>query len=165
MIALKNILVATDFSDAAKVALDYGRDFARACGATLHVLHVVEDLTYRWGGELGFSLPELQGQWVADATTNLEALLTADDRQSIRFVAATTTKSSPAMGIIDYAQTNNIDLIIAGTHGRGPVQHFLMGSVAERVVRTAPCPVLTVRAHERDFIAEDALVAVDGVAT
>ena len=50
-----------------------------------------------------------------------------------------------------------IDLIVTGTHGRGAVKHLLMGSVAERVVRTAPCPVLTVRAHEREFIAPDAL--------
>lgn len=160
MIALKNILVATDFSDASNVALDYGRDLARAYGATLHILHVVEDLSYRWGGELGFPLPELQDQWVAQARKNLDALVTDDDRGSIRVVPTTTMLTSPALGIIGYAKANAIDLIIAGTHGRGAVQHFLMGSVAERIVRTAPCPVLTVRAHERDFITDDALVAV-----
>ena len=54
-------------------------------------------------------------------------------------------------------RANPIDLIVTGTHGRGAVKHFLMGSVAERVVRTAPCPVLTVHAHERDFIVPDAI--------
>ena len=55
------------------------------------------------------------------------------------------------------ATANPIDLIVTGTHGRGAVKHFLMGSVAERVVRTAPCPVLTVHAHERDFLVPDAM--------
>ena len=57
-----------------------------------------------------------------------------------------------AHAITEYAKTNAIDLIIVGTHGRGAVSRFLMGSVAERVVRSAPCPVLTVHAHERDFV-------------
>jgi nucleotide-binding universal stress UspA family protein len=61
--------------------------------------------------------------------------------------------------IVEYAKSNSIDLVITGTHGRGPIKHLLMGSVAERVVRTATCPVLTVHAKERDFIAPDALVA------
>jgi nucleotide-binding universal stress UspA family protein len=161
MIALKNILVATDFSDPSRVALDYGRDFARAYGATLHVLHVVEDLTSKWSGELGFPLPELQEQWTADAKSKLAAMITDDDRRSMRVVCATTTMTRPALGITDYAKAHAIDLIIAGTHGRGAVQHFLMGSVAELPVRTAPCPVLTVRTHEREFIADDAMVAVE----
>jgi nucleotide-binding universal stress UspA family protein len=70
---------------------------------------------------------------------------------------------SPAAGIIEYAKANRIDLIIAGTHGRGAFQNLLMGSVAERLVRTAPCPVLTVRSHERDFIMPDALANVAAV--
>lgn len=160
MIALKNVLVATDFSDASKMALEYGRDLARAYGATLHVLHVVEDLTYRYGGELGFPLPDLQDDWLAGAKKELDALITDDDRRSMKIVCATPVTATPAAGIVAYAKANAIDLVIAGTHGRGAVQHLLMGSVAERVVRTAPCPVLTVRAHERDFIAPDALVAV-----
>ena len=61
--------------------------------------------------------------------------------------------------ITGYAKANAIDLVIVGTHGRGVVQHFLMGSVAERLVRSAPCPVLTVREHEREFIVPDALVS------
>jgi nucleotide-binding universal stress UspA family protein len=163
MIALKNILVATDFSDASKVALDYGRDLARAYGATLHVLNIVEDLTYRYGGELGFPLPELQKEWAADSKKNLDLLITEDDRRSMRVIATVQTESSPAIGIVDYAKANAIDLIIAGTHGRGAFQHFLMGSVAERLVRIAPCPVLTVRSPERDFITADALATVAAV--
>ena len=69
------------------------------------------------------------------------------------------TATGAATGITSYATAQQIDLIIVGTHGRGAVKQFLMGSVAERVVRTAPCPVLAVRAHEREFIAPDALQA------
>ena len=70
------------------------------------------------------------------------------------------TSNSPAIEIVDYARKNGIDLIVMGTHGRGAIAHFFMGSVAERVVRMAPCPVLTVRNSEREFVLPDALVAV-----
>jgi nucleotide-binding universal stress UspA family protein len=63
------------------------------------------------------------------------------------------------MAIVDFAKEINVDLIVMGTHGRGAVAHLLMGSVAERVVRTAPCPVLTVRHPEHEFVHPDALVA------
>ena len=69
------------------------------------------------------------------------------------------TAISPAAAIVDYARREQIDLIVMGTHGRGGVAHLLMGSVAERVVRTAPCPVLTVRHPEHEFVLPDALVA------
>jgi nucleotide-binding universal stress UspA family protein len=157
MIALKNILVATDFSDPSKVALDYGRDLARSYGATLHVLHIVQDLSYQYGGEVGFPLPDLQAQWVAESRKRLEALITDDDRRGMQVVPTVQTMVSPAAGIVEYAKDHAIDLIITGTHGRAAVQHIFMGSVAERVVRTAPCPVLTVRSPERDFLAADAL--------
>ena len=89
----------------------------------------------------------------------LEQTITADDRSSIEVVPVVQTAVSVPADIVEYARKQKIDLIIMGTHGRSGVQHLLMGSVAERVVRTAPCPVLTVRTPERDFLAPDALVA------
>ena len=74
----------------------------------------------------------------------------------VRFSSAV-VEGHTADALLRYADENAIDLIVTGTHGRGGVQHLLMGSVAERVVRTAPCPVLTVHAHERDFIVPDAI--------
>jgi nucleotide-binding universal stress UspA family protein len=62
--------------------------------------------------------------------------------------------------IVDYARNYDVDIIVMGTHGRGALAHLVMGSVAERVVRWAPCPVLTVREHEHDFVGPDALEAV-----
>jgi nucleotide-binding universal stress UspA family protein len=157
MVTLKNILVATDFSEPSAVALNYGRDLARSYNATLHVLHVVEDVMMRYSPEIGYAMPDLQKDLEATATNDLNAAITEDDRRTLRVMPSVTTSANIADAVVSYAQSNAIDLIITGTHGRGAVKHFLMGSVAERVVRTAPCPVLTVREHERDFIAPDAI--------
>lgn len=158
MIVLKNILVATDFSDSAAVALAYGRDLARTFNAHLHVAHMVEDVMVRYSPEVGFAAPELQKTLEEKAWRHLRELLAADT-SGLTVVPVVETAANIPQGIVEYAKTHTIDLIITGTHGRGPIKHLLMGSVAERVVRTAPCPVLTVHARERDFIAPDALVA------
>jgi nucleotide-binding universal stress UspA family protein len=160
MVALKNILVATDFSEPSEVALAYGRDLARSYGARVHVLHVVEDVVLRYSSEVAFALPQIQTDLENKARADLEGLVTDDDRRTLSMTVVVETAANISDAIVRYAKANAIDLIVTGTHGRGAVKHFLMGSVAERVVRTAPCPVLTVRTHERDFIAPDALVAV-----
>jgi nucleotide-binding universal stress UspA family protein len=161
MIVLKQILVATDFSEPSQNALNYGRDLARSYGATLHVLHVSENFLARYSPELGFVVPDVQADLDRTARRELDALLTADDLRTLKIVPAVESAANPAAAIVDYARVHEIDLIVVGTHGRGMVQHLIMGSVAERVVRTAPCPVLAVRAHEREFIAPDALCAVE----
>jgi nucleotide-binding universal stress UspA family protein len=158
MIVLKNILVATDFSESAAVALAYGRDLARTYGARLHLAHMVEDVMMRYSPEVSFAVPELQKNLEDRAWRDLRALITEDDR-AFTIVPVVQTCMNIPHAIVEYAKANAIDLVITGTHGRGPIKHLLMGSVAERVVRTAPCPVLTVHANERDFIAPDALVA------
>jgi nucleotide-binding universal stress UspA family protein len=157
MIVLKNILVATDFGEPSANALAYGRDLARSYNATLHVLHVTEDVMMRYSPEVGFAVPDLQKDLEKAARRELDALITADDLQSLRVVPAIETATSAAAGINAYATAQEIDLIVVGTHGRGAMKQLILGSVAERVVRTAPCPVLAVRAHEREFIAPDAL--------
>lgn len=157
MITLKNILVATDFSEPAEVATDYGQDLARAYGATLHVMHVIEDMLAFYAPELGFALPAIEQNIEAAVQRDLAAMHPPGD-DSFKTVVVRAANVSHA--ITQYATGNAIDLIIVGTHGRGAVSRMLMGSVAERVVRTAPCPVLTVHAHERDFI--DTRHAADG---
>jgi len=159
MVVLKNILVATDFGEPSAVALAYGRDLARSYNATLHVLHVVEDVMMRYSPEVGFAIPDLQRDLEKAANRDLAALITDDDRQTLTVVPSVQTSFSVPGGVTEYAKAHAIDLIIVGTHGRGAVKQLLLGSAAERVVRTAPCPVLAVRAKERDFIAPDALVA------
>ena len=163
MVAIRNILVATDFSEPSCVALAYGRDLARNYNARLHVMHVVEDVMLRYSSEVGLALPALQEDLVKAARKQLESRLTNEDREQLKAVPVLDTGANIAAAICDYAKNHTIDLIVTGTHGRGAVQHFLMGSVAERVVRSAPCPVLTVHAHERDFIVPDALTLAAAV--
>ena len=162
MIALKNILAATDFSEPSVAAIAYGRALARTFGATLHVLHVVGDMStvvYGTEGSLA-SVPQLQEAIEGTARKRLEVLLVDNDEPPLPTRPVLATSSAPARAIVEYAGREHIDLIVVGTHGRGAVAHFLMGSVAERVVRTAPCPVLTVRHPEHEFVFPGALVAV-----
>jgi universal stress protein A len=153
MIKLQTILVPVDFSDCSDAAIKYGYALAAAFGATLHLLHVVHDpYMLPWAVE-GFSASgvDLLGEWDAQAKGRLAGLVPT--------AAATTTvlqtfAGAPDREIVRYAAKQQIDLIVLGTHGRGPLAHMLLGSIAERVVRTAPCPVLTVRHPQREFIAD-----------
>jgi nucleotide-binding universal stress UspA family protein len=94
------------------------------------------------------------------ARQQLDALLTDEDRQTLHATTDVIPHNTPAFAIVDYAKSNRVNLIVLGTHGRGALSHVFMGSVAERVVRMAPCPVLTVRHPEHEFVFPDALVAV-----
>jgi nucleotide-binding universal stress UspA family protein len=160
MIALKHVLVATDFSEASDAALEYGRQFARMFGATLHVMHVVENVMARFAADAyPVLLPDLQREVEDSGEKRLMGVLTSEDHGQLHATPVVRTSTSPAAAIVEYSKEAGIDLIIMGTHGRGAVAKLLMGSVAERVVRTAACPVLTVRHPEHDFIVPDALVA------
>jgi len=156
MIALRKILVATDFSAAADAALAHGRALARAFGATLHVLHVVDNV---------FIGPLVANPGAAEeaALTALNHRLTDDDRAISHAQVVVELSHRPANAIVAYAGAAEIDLIVIGTHGRGILAHLLMGGVAEQVVRLAPCPVLTVRHTEQDFVVPDAPAAVTHV--
>ena len=158
MVILKNILVATDFSEPSGVAMAYGRDLARSYSAKLQLLHVVENVMVRYTPEVGMASPLLQENLESNARRDLEALITEDDRRSLDITPVVLQSPSIPGAIVEYAKERAIDLIVVGTHGRSAMKQFLMGSVAERVVRTAPCPVLAVREHERDFLIPDALV-------
>ena len=160
MITLKNILVATDFGEPSDAALSYGQALARTFTATLHIVHVVGNLSSAMYGADGYSaaMPELQQEIEDAARKQLDGLLVDDDVRPLPTRRVLLTSGAPAIAIVDYAIAEHIDLIVTGTHGRGAVAHLLMGSVAERVVRTAPCPVLTVRHPEHEFVVPDALV-------
>ena len=162
MIVLKRILVATDFGHAAESALRYGGALSREFGAELHILHVVDNVFARaiTGNDYAAVAPTVQEDLERAGRRQTEALLADDDRRDLRAVAATVTSTNPAAAIVEYARAHAIDLVVIGTHGRGAVAHLLLGNVAERVVRTAPCPVLTVRSPEHEFVQPDALVAV-----
>ena len=141
---IKRILVPIDFSTSSRRALDYAHGLALKFEAALHLMHVCEvpsmitpaldasaidysDWSQRLGEDAGKELIEI-GSAIGDVKVTTEVVF-----------------GRPAPAIVEGAGTNQTDLIVMGTHGHGAVMHLLMGNVAERVVRTAFCPVLTVR--------------------
>jgi nucleotide-binding universal stress UspA family protein len=165
MIALKHILVATDFGEASDAALGYGRELARAFGARLTVLHVADNVLAGTIGIEGYvgAYPDFQRSLEESARSQLDTLVTDEDRREFKAEGVLRTSSSPAMTIVSYARDTKVDLIVMGTHGRGAMAHLLMGSVAERVVRMSPCPVLTVKHPEHEFVLPDALMRTASV--
>ena len=138
MIVLKNVLVAIDFDEASDAALAYARTLARTFGARLHVLHVMGNPFLRPTANDPRDIESGIARTMADR-------LTDEERHTLRAVSVLRKSETPADEVVKYAEDEAIDLIVIGTHGRSGVAHLLMGSVAEKVVRSAPCPVLTVR--------------------
>ncbi len=138
MITVNRILVPLDFSATSKRILDFGRMLADACGASLHLLHVIS---------YPLAHPEREGQERFDACQRLEALLDGVDRDHRRATRSCQV-GTPALEIVRYATDNAIDLIIMGTHSHGPTFQMAVGSVAEGVIRQAPCEVLIVKSRE-----------------
>jgi universal stress protein A len=150
---LKRILVPTDFSSGSKRALELAVEMAQAFGASVHVIHIWEPSPYVSPDALVWLNSEQKSFWehvkatcemrlasvVAEATNEVENAPTI----SWEVVAGYTTES-----ILAVASSGSCQLIVMGTHGRRGLKHVMLGSVAERVVRACPCPVMTVRAED-----------------
>ena len=150
MIALKKILMPTDFSEPSRVALRYAQEFADRFGASLNILHVIEDFYLPGPSADGYMpMPGYFEEMEVRVKAEFDKCLSSEKRQG---VVTTIKRGNPFIEIVRYAKDQDVDLIVMGTHGRGPVAHLLMGSVAEKVVRKAPCPVLTVRHPEHEFV-------------
>lgn len=163
MLSIANVLVATDFSDSSASALAYGRELAGRFGARLHVLHAIDiaPLEFVETDALLSGMPDLRAEMETDAENALARLVTDEDRRLLNAATVIARHRLPAEAIVEYAAEHAVDLIIVGTHARRGVAHFLLGSVAEKVIRTAPCPVLTVRHPEREFVTPDAAGAAE----
>jgi nucleotide-binding universal stress UspA family protein len=148
MIALKKILVPHDFSDTSEAAVRYAIALAHSFGAQLHLLHVSDKARFEMATEFPLGLDGTLEDAVRERTVQI-----LSPREQAEFKPSFEFRSgSPAAEIVKYAEDADIDLIVMGTHGRGFVAHVVMGSVAEKVVRSAPCPVLTVRHPQREFV-------------
>ena len=146
------ILVPTDFSESADAALSYAKTLAGCLGASLHLLHVFTDpeALAAYAPEAYVPVPvEIKQKALEDARAHLEERLDADEEAYFRGTRAIVT-GLIAKQIVKYAADHGMALIVMGTHGRRGMAHLLLGSVAEHVVRTAPCPVLTVRGTAKD---------------
>jgi nucleotide-binding universal stress UspA family protein len=150
-VVLRRILVPIDFSDRSHAALTYAVSLVEQFDAALHLLHIVEALV------AAETLPT-----PPDPCEDVERAIEArawDDSRRVRATAdlerlhakLTLEWGTPFVEIVRYARAHDIDLIAMGTHERGGVRHLLMGSVAENVVRSSPCLVLTVRHPEHEL--------------
>lgn len=140
---LQRILVPLDFSSNSARALDYARDLAFELGASLHLVHVCEVPSSVTGSMDAYAIAYngWSQQLGAEAEKQLSAISAGLGNAK---VTTEVLFGRPSAAIVEAAATNKADLIVMGTHGHGAVMHMVMGNVAERVVRTAPCPVLTV---------------------
>jgi nucleotide-binding universal stress UspA family protein len=151
----KNILVPTDLGEGAEEALDYACELAGRLGATIHVLNVI--------GIPSLGVPELG---VAITSSVIDSILTENQTALDKLVqarcehtkfGAALLRTGDARDVInDTAKEIGADLIIMSTHGRRGLSRMLIGSVAESIVRTAPCPVLAVREHTTQHADRDA---------
>ncbi|MDQ1274342.1 MAG: hypothetical protein QG591_2972 [Planctomycetota bacterium] len=151
MVNIKNILCPIDYSVYSEMALKYAIEFAEKYQAKLYLVHVLDIRVY------DINDPDLYNVNIVDEETInklRERLLKCvnEDTKSKISVEAIIIQGVPFAEIIRTAKECKIDLIVLGTHGRTGLSHALMGSVAEKVVRKAPCPVLTIRHPEHDFI-------------
>jgi nucleotide-binding universal stress UspA family protein len=150
MIALRNILLPIDFSEPSLKATEYALSIAKQFGATLHVLHIIEDPVVYLPMFESYPLPSRE-QFETYAQDRLENWIEAEDSEGCK-LELEWLHGRPFHRITEYARDCNIDLIVLGTHGRGAAAHLLMGSVAEKVVRNSPCPVLTVHPEGHQFV-------------
>lgn len=153
MIDLKRILVPTDFSKFSQVALTYAAALAEKFNAELHLLHVVQNLAVMIPDSVNVMPPvgpSLE-QMTSAVTVALDRIIKENHLEAFP-AQKIVREGTPFYEITNYAKENNIDLIVMGTHGHSGLVHMLLGSVTEKVVRKSPCPVLTVRHPEHEFV-------------
>ena len=149
MSQISQILVPTDFSPASMLAIEYAIEMARRYGASIRLLHVLDEFAFTGAAPEGYFEPaHLREERKEKAQRQLSALAPLCAAAQVPLTTGLLS-GTPAPAIVQYAETTAPDLIVMGTHGRAGLAHLLIGSVAERVVRTAPCPVLTVRETPR----------------
>lgn len=144
----KKILIPVDFSAHSSFAVKLGADLARRSAASVTVLHVFDPLPYALPADYQVFTPEQREQLQSEIRKSLAALRLRAETGGAARVETQTLEGSPVTEIVRLAAEGGFDLIVMGTHGRRGVKHALLGSVAERVVRSAPCPVLTARAPD-----------------
>lgn len=146
-IRVRRILAPVDFSEASGHALDYAIALARVFNADVHVLYVLED-PFLYAPTTAQSFRD---EYEQSQQKQLEQLLGSHTAEGVT-IESSMQPGTPFYEIISYSKQNDIDLIVIGSHGKGLVAHALLGSVAEKVVRKAPCPVLTVRSGQHEFV-------------
>ncbi|WP_010585745.1 universal stress protein [Schlesneria paludicola] len=148
-VSVRRILFTTDFSVSAHDAQDYAVALARQFDSELHALHIVTEPLPLPGPHGTWILPEqaLPGM-IKDAQTQLDRTMSGVLVNAAKLVCAVRVGNA-VREIVKYAEEQQIDLIVIGTHGRTGLSHLLIGSVAEKLIRLAKCPVLSVHPQKR----------------
>jgi nucleotide-binding universal stress UspA family protein len=145
-IQVRKILAPTDFSEHSSYALHYARTFADRWNAELHLLNVIEPAVFPTeAGLTPMGLINLDSELSTAAERAMDEMLKREELRGAEHLMTTIAHGRASTAIIEYSQSNGIDLIVIATHGRTGLEHLIFGSTAERVVRESPCPVLTVR--------------------
>jgi nucleotide-binding universal stress UspA family protein len=146
MSSMQTVVVPVDFSEPSDAAWRAACDLAAIAGSDLHLVHVCpEPLRQAWALEaVTMDLDAVALEWLEEARENLARIALPAWLDPARVTRTVLFGFAPGR-IVDYAVEHRADLIVMGTHGHGPLHRLLLGGVAERVVRTAPCPVMTVR--------------------
>jgi len=151
MIKLKKILVPTDFSEFSRLALQYALSFCKEYKAEMILLHVIEDPFYpSTGASFGFDMDDFFRKMEKEAEQRLSEMVPPELEKEMT-VQRLVTRGTPFLEIIRVSREQSIDMIVLATHGRTGLAHVLMGSVTEKTVRKAPCPVLVVRQAQHKF--------------
>ncbi|MCA9108602.1 MAG: universal stress protein [Planctomycetaceae bacterium] len=158
MINMRRILLPTDFSHFSQPAVLFACGLVDKFHAELHVLHVEEDLRDLLPDfGMGIDLQPFREAWTqshdkreVEILARLSDVLDHEWKQGKQTTIAA-KNGKPDLEITQYANEHEIDLIVMGTHGRTGLSHAMIGSVAEKIIRMAPCPVMTIRAGEHQF--------------
>lgn len=159
---INKILVPIDFSDYSKSALRYAVNFAKLFNAEILLIYVVEPVIYPPDFSMGqIAIPTIATEFDERAREELNKLAKNEIPQEIK-VTTLIKSGKPFVEIIDTASEADVDLIIIATHGHSGVEHILFGSTAEKVVRKAPCPVLTLREPVKGFMFREEIKKENG---
>lgn len=149
---ISRIVVPIDFSEYSKKAFRYAIDFAQTFGAEMILVYVVEPIIYPADFSFGqVALPSMEREIQDRSLEQLQVLIQKEVPAGIR-ARSTIRSGKPFVEIIQLAKEEKADLIIIATHGHSGIEHVLFGSTAEKVVRKSPCPVLSIRSPEREFV-------------
>ena len=151
-VSLKKILVPQDFSEYSLHALKYAVTFAELFKSELIVLHIVEPIVYPADFSFGqVSIPAMEEEIRKHSEEQLTELVAREIPTGIKATPIIRI-GKPFIEIVEVAKSENTDIIVISSHGRTGMDHVLFGSTADKVVRKAPCPVLTIRPHEHEFV-------------
>jgi len=156
MLSIKKILLPTDGSSHSFEALRYASSFAKEFNITIYLLTVIEihhSIYDAYADEIALDMQE--SRIATMVNQRLDETEKKAREMGIKNIVKVSRFGSPYQEVVKFAEETGIDLIVIATHGRSGISHFLIGSVTEKIIRTAPCPVLVVRPHVQGLITEN----------